>query len=91
MKYDIILKNETEVEIDFILFSKDTQNKYNSKVLSKNKKNIPYEEKGFVGFSEMEFFLNGNLLEKVQVYGGNIIKISKKDFEFHIEISYPDF
>ena len=44
-----------------------------------------------VGFSEMSLFTKGILIKKIEVYGGNIINIIKKDLKIHVEISYADF
>lgn len=91
MKYDIILKNQTDLPIDFLLFSNETKKEFKSNVLSNDEKIIPYEREGYVGFSEMSLFTKGILIEKIEVYGGNIINIIKKDSKIHVEISYPDF
>lgn len=91
MKYDIVLKNQTNVSIDFLLFSNEMKKEFKSNILSNNEKIISYEKEGFTGFSEMSLFTKGTLIEKIEVYGGNIINIIKKNSKFHIEISYPDF
>jgi len=91
MKYDIVLKNQTDVSIDLLLFSSETKKELKSKILSYDENLISYEKEGFVGFSEMSLFTNGKLIEKIEVYGGNIINIIKRDSKIHVEISYPDF
>ena len=91
MKYDIVLKNQTNVSIDFLLFSNETKKEFKSNILSNNEKIISYEKEGFTGFSEMSLFTKNTLIEKIEVYGGNIINIIKKKSKIHIEINYPDF
>jgi hypothetical protein len=91
MKYDIVLKNQTNVSIDFLLFSNETKKEFKNQILNNSKKIISYEKEGFVGFSEMSLFTKGILIKKIEVYGGNIINIIKKDSKIHVEISYPDF
>ena len=39
----------------------------------------------------MSWFTKGTLIKKIEVYGGNMINIIKKDSKIHVEISYPDF
>jgi hypothetical protein len=91
MKYDIVLKNQTNVSIDFLLFSNETKKEFKGQILNNSEKIISYEEEGFVGFSEMSLFTKESLIKKIEVYGGNIINIIKKDSKIHVEISYPDF
>ena len=56
MKYDIILKNQTDMAIDFLIFSNETKKEFKSDISSNDKKIIEYEKEGFVGFSEMSLF-----------------------------------
>ncbi len=91
MKYNIVLKNQTNVSIDFVLFSNETKKEFKNQILNNSEKIISYEKEGFVGFSEMSLFIKGILIKKIEVYGGNIINIIKKDSKIHVEISYADF
>lgn len=91
MKYDIVVKNQTDILIDLLLFSSETKKEFKSEILSYDEKIIPYEKEGFIGFSEMSFVINGKLIEKIEVYGGNIINIVKKNSKINIEVNYPDF
>ena len=85
------MKNQTDVSIDLLLFSNETKKEFKSEILSNNEKIISYEKEGFIGFSEMSFFTNGKLIEKIDVYGGNIINIIKNNSKITIEVNYPDF
>ena len=91
MKYDLILKNQTNVSIDFLLFSNETKKEFKGLILNNSEKIISYEKEGFVGFSELSLITKGTLIKKIEVYGGNIIDIIKKDLKIHVQISYPDF
>jgi hypothetical protein len=91
VKYDIVLKNQTNISIDFLLFSNETKKEFKNKILNNSEKIISYEKEGFVGFTEMSLFTKGILIKKIEVYGGNIINIIKKNSKIHVEISYPDF
>ena len=47
MKYDIVLKNQTNVSIDFLLFSNETKKEFKNQILNNSKKIISYEKEGF--------------------------------------------
>lgn len=91
MKYDIRVTNFSGSEVNILLCSKEQKIEYQTSIKSNEEKIIPYEEKGFVGFSEMELFVNEIIVKKIDVYGGNIINISENESGIQTEINFPDF
>ena len=91
MKYDLVTKNFSGSKVNILLSSKEEKLEYQTSIQPNEEKIIPYEEKGFVGFSDMKLFVNEILVKEIDVYGGNIINILENESGIQIEVNFPDF